>query len=36
MGKEDRDGSIIGFHALRVSRLIRPLDVELIATDGAQ
>jgi hypothetical protein len=36
MEKVDKDGSIIGFHVLRVSRLTRPLDVELIATDGAQ
>jgi hypothetical protein len=35
MEKVDKDGSIIGFHMLRVSRLTRPLDVELIATDGA-
>ena len=36
MEKVDKDGSIIGFHVLRVSRLTRPLDVELAATDGAQ
>lgn len=34
--KVDKDGSIIGFHVLTVSRLTRPLDVELAATDGAQ
>jgi hypothetical protein len=31
--KEDKDGSIIGFHMLRVSGLTRPLDVELAVTD---
>jgi hypothetical protein len=36
MEKVDKDGSIPGFHVLRVSRLTRPLDVELAATDGAQ
>ena len=36
MEKVDKDGSIIGFHVMRVSHLTRPLDVELAATDGAQ
>ena len=36
MEKVDKNGSIIGFHVLRVSRLTRPLDVELAATDGTQ
>jgi hypothetical protein len=34
--KVDKDSFIIGFHMMRVRRLTRPLDVELIATDGAQ
>jgi hypothetical protein len=25
----DKDGHVIGFHVLKVSRLTRPLDVEL-------
>ena len=33
MEKVDQDGSILGFHVLRVSRLTRPLDVELVAID---
>ncbi len=36
MEKVDKDGAIIGFHVLKVSRLTQPLDVELVATDGAQ
>ena len=35
MEKVDKDGSIIGFHVLRVGRLTRPLDIELATTDGA-
>jgi hypothetical protein len=31
MEKVDKDGNIIGFHVLKVSRLTRPLDVELTA-----
>jgi hypothetical protein len=34
--KVDKDGAILGFHVLKVSRLTRPLDVELVATDGGQ
>jgi uncharacterized protein YuzE len=29
MEKVDKDGRVIGFHVLNVSRLTRPLDVEL-------
>jgi uncharacterized protein YuzE len=29
MEKVDKDGQVIGFHVLNVSRLTRPLDVEL-------
>lgn len=36
MEKVDKDGSILGFHVLKVSCLTRPLDVELAATDGRQ
>jgi uncharacterized protein YuzE len=36
MEKVDKDGTILGFHVLKVSRLTRPLDVELVATDGGQ
>jgi len=36
MEKVDKSGAILGFHVLKVSRLTRPLDVELIATDGGQ
>lgn len=31
MEKVDKDGRVIGFHVLRVSRLTRPLEVELTA-----
>ena len=34
MEKVDTDGSIIGFHVLKVSHITQPLDVELTATDG--
>ena len=36
MEKVDKNGAILGFHVLKVSRLTQPLDVELVATDGAQ
>ena len=36
MEKVDKDGAILGFHVLKVSRLTGPLDVELVATDGGQ
>ena len=36
MEKVDRDGAILGFHVLKVSRLTQPLDVELVMTDGGQ
>ena len=36
MEKVDKDGAILDFHLLQVSRLTRPLDVELVTTDGAQ
>jgi len=36
MEKVDKDGTILGFHVLKVSRLTRPLDVELVATDSGQ
>ena len=36
MEKVDKDGAILGFHVLKVSRLTQPLDVELVATDGGQ
>ena len=36
MEKVDTDGSIIGFHVLKVSRLTQPLDVELTTTDSRQ
>ena len=36
MEKVDKSGAILGFHVLKVSRLTRPLDVELVATDGGQ
>ena len=36
MEKVDKDGAILGFHVLKVSRLTRPLDVELVVTDGGQ
>jgi uncharacterized protein YuzE len=36
MEKVDKNGAILGFHVLKVSRLTRPLDVELVATDGGQ
>ena len=36
MEKVDKDGAILGFHVLKVRRLTRPLDVELVATDGGQ
>jgi len=36
MEKVDKNSAILGFHVLKVSRLTRPLDVELIATDGGQ
>ena len=36
MEKVDKDGSIIGFYVLKVSRLTQPLDVELVVTDGGQ
>jgi len=32
MEKVDKDGNVLGFHVLKVSRLTRPLDVELTAT----
>ncbi len=34
MEKVDKDGNVLGFHVLKVSRLTRPLDVELTATHG--
>ena len=36
MEKVDQDSAILGFHVLKVSRLTRPLDVELVATDDGQ
>ena len=33
MEKVDKDGNVVGFHVLRVSRLSQPLDVELSAAD---
>jgi len=36
MEKVDKDGNIIGFHVLKVSRLSHPLDVELTATHSGQ
>jgi hypothetical protein len=36
MEKVDKIGTILGFHVLKVNRLTRPLDVELVATDGGQ
>ena len=33
MEKVDKDGRVIGFHVLKVSRLTQPLDVELTAAD---
>ena len=36
MEKVDENGAILGFHVLKVSRLTRPLDVELVATDDGQ
>jgi hypothetical protein len=36
MEKVDKDGAILGFHVLKVSRLTRPLDVGLVVTDGGQ
>jgi len=36
MEKVDKDGTIRGFHVLKVSRLTQPLDVELVVTDGGQ
>ena len=36
MEKVDKDGSILGFHVLKVSSLTRPLDVELPTTDSGQ
>ena len=36
MEKVDKNGSVIGFHVLKVSRLTQPLDVELSAVDGGQ
>lgn len=30
MAKVDKDGHVIGFHVLKVSRLTRSLDVELV------
>ena len=36
MEKVDKDGAIIGFYVLKVNRLTRPIDVELVATDGTQ
>jgi hypothetical protein len=36
MEKVDRDGSILGFHVLKVSRLTQLLDVELVMTDSGQ
>jgi hypothetical protein len=36
MEKVDENGAILGFYVLKVSRLMRPLDVELVATDGGQ
>ena len=36
MEKADKNGAIIGFHVLKVSRLTRLLDVELVATDSGQ
>jgi hypothetical protein len=34
MEKVDKDGAILGFHVLKVSRLTQPLDVALVMTDG--
>ena len=34
MEKVDKDGKVLGFHVLKVSRLTRPLDVELTAAHG--
>jgi len=34
MAKVDKDGAVIGFHVLQVSRLTHPLDVALVAADG--
>jgi uncharacterized protein YuzE len=36
MEKVDKNGAILGFHVLQVSRLTRPLDVKLVSTDGRQ
>jgi hypothetical protein len=36
MEKVDNDGNVIGFHVLKVSRLTRPLDVELTAVESGQ
>jgi hypothetical protein len=36
MEKVDRDGSILGFHVLKVSHLTQPLDIGLVMTDGGQ
>jgi hypothetical protein len=36
MEKVDKDGAMLGFHVVKVSRLTQPLDVELVATDGGQ
>jgi hypothetical protein len=33
MEKVDKDGYVIGFHVLKVSRLTRPLNVELAETE---
>ncbi|MGE0822262.1 MAG: DUF2283 domain-containing protein [Candidatus Binatia bacterium] len=33
MEKVDKDGNVIGFHVLNVSRLNQPLDVELSAEE---
>lgn len=36
MEKVDKDGNVIGFHVLKVSRLTHPLDVELTAAESRQ
>ena len=33
MEKVDKDGHVIGFHVLKVSRLTHPLDVELVEAE---
>jgi len=34
MEKVDKDGRVIGFHVLKVSRLTDPLEVELASTEA--